>query len=93
MHLNDLDNIDINKLNGIHFHTLCEQNFTPLENTWDKIKNDIIPLCKKLNWLNLGGGHHITRNDYEIDKLETFLNNLQMRLAVKSILNQEKLLY
>ena len=76
MHLNDLDNIDLNKLNGIHFHTLCEQNFTPLENTWNKIKNDIVPLCKKLNWLNLGGGHHITRNDYEIDKLETFLKQL-----------------
>ena len=76
MHLNDLNNIDINKLNGIHFHTLCEQNFTPLENTWNKIKNDIVPLCKKLNWLNLGGGHHITRNDYEIDKLKTFLKQI-----------------
>ena len=91
MHLNDLDNIDINKLNGIHFHTLCEQNFTPLENTWNKIKNDIVPFCKKLNWLNLGGGHHITRNDYEIDKLETFLKQLADELAVKFILNQEKL--
>ena len=76
MHLNDLNNIDIKKINGIHFHTLCEQNFTPLENTWNKIKNDIVPLCKKLNWLNLGGGHHITRNDYEIDKLETFLKQI-----------------
>ena len=76
MHLNDLNNIDINKLNGIHFHTLCEQNFTPLENTWNKIKNNIVPICKRLNWLNFGGGHHITRNDYEIDKLETFLKQL-----------------
>ena len=73
MHLNNLENIDIKKLNGIHFHTLCEQNFSPLENTWNKIKNDIVPICKKLNFLNLGGGHHITRNDYEIDKLKTFL--------------------
>ena len=76
MHLNDLDNIDINKLDGIHFHTLCEQNFTPLENTWNNIKNDIVPICKKLNWLNLGGGHHITRSDYEIDKLENFLKKI-----------------
>ena len=46
MHLNDLDNIDINKLNGIHFHTLCEQNFTPLKTLGIKLKMILFPSVK-----------------------------------------------
>ena len=38
IHPNDLKNIDIKKLDGIHFHSLCEQNFEPLKNTWEQIK-------------------------------------------------------
>ena len=76
MHLNDLKNIDIAKLSGIHFHSLCEQNFKPLENTWNHINKTIMKLSKELKWINLGGGHHITRKDYEIDKLKKFLKKI-----------------
>ena len=78
IHINDLKKIDIDKIDGIHFHTLCEQNFQPLQNTWDQIKNTIIPLSKKLKWINLGGGHHITRDDYELGKLRTFLKKISV---------------
>ena len=78
IHINDLKKIDIDKIDGIHFHTLCEQNFQPLQNTWDQIKNTIIPLSKKLKWINLGGGHHITREDYELDQLKSFLKKLSV---------------
>ena len=78
IHINDLKKIDIDKIDGIHFHTLCEQNFQPLQNTWDQIKNTIIPLSKKLKWINLGGGHHITREDYELGKLKSFLKKLSV---------------
>ena len=78
IHINDLKKIDIDKIDGIHFHTLCEQNFQPLQNTWDQIKNSIIPLSKKLKWINLGGGHHITREDYEFGKLRNFLKKISV---------------
>jgi carboxynorspermidine decarboxylase len=76
IHINDLNKIDLDKIDGIHFHTLCEQNFQPLQNTWDQIKNTIIPISKKLKWINLGGGHHITREDYELNKLKSFLKKI-----------------
>ena len=76
IHPNDLKNVDIKKIDGIHFHSLCEQNFEPLKKTWDQIKNIIMPLSKNLKWINLGGGHHITREDYQIDQLINFLNEL-----------------
>ena len=78
IHINDLKKIDIDKIDGIHFHTLCEQNFQPLQNTWDQIKNTIIPLSKKLKWINLGGGHHITRENYELGKLKSFLKKISV---------------
>jgi len=78
IHINDLKKIDIDKIDGIHFHSLCEQNFQPLQNTWDQIKNTIIPLSKKLKWINLGGGHHITREDYELVKLKSFLKKISV---------------
>lgn len=78
IHINDLKKIDIDKIDGIHFHSLCEQNFQPLQNTWDQIKNTIIPLSKKLKWINLGGGHHITREDYELGQLKSFLKKLSV---------------
>lgn len=76
IHLNDLKNIDATKLSGVHFHTLCEQNFKPLENTWNHINKTIMKLSKELKWINLGGGHHITRKDYEINKLKQFLKKI-----------------
>ena len=76
IHLNDLKNIDATKLSGVHFHTLCEQNFKPLENTWNHINKSIMKLSKELKWINLGGGHHITRKDYEINKLKQFLKKI-----------------
>ncbi len=76
IHLNDLKKIDATKLSGIHFHTLCEQNFKPLENTWNHINKTIMKLSKELKWINLGGGHHITRKDYEINKLKQFLKKI-----------------
>ena len=76
IHKSDLKNIDLNKLDGIHFHSLCEQNFKPLKNTWDNIKEIILPVSNDLKWINLGGGHHITREDYEIDRLVEFLKKI-----------------
>lgn len=73
IHVGDLKNVDFQQLSGIHIHALCEQNFKPLENTWNHISESILPLSKHLKWINLGGGHHITRQDYQIKQLKKFL--------------------
>lgn len=64
----------IRNLDGLHFHTLCEQNSDDLDSTLRAVEEkwgDILPMMK---WLNMGGGHHITRHDYDIDLLEKNIN-------------------
>ena len=58
---------------GLHFHTLCEQDFAPLQRTWEALKPRIAPYFGRLKWLNFGGGHHVTRSDYQRDNLVEFL--------------------
>ncbi len=60
-------------VSGLHFHTLCEQEFAPLERTWNALKPHIASYFGQLKWLNFGGGHHITRADYDRDALIAFL--------------------
>ena len=60
---------------GIHFHNLCEQTFEPLRQTWDRVFDAIEPYFGQLKWINMGGGHHITRADYERDELIEFLKD------------------
>jgi carboxynorspermidine decarboxylase len=64
-------------LSGIHFHNLCEQGFDALQTTWDKVEPIIAPHFDTLKWINLGGGHHITRDDYDRDALVGFLKDLK----------------
>ena len=60
-------------VSGLHFHTLCEQDFEPLQRTWEALKPTIAPWFAQLKWLNFGGGHHVTRADYQRDDLVEFL--------------------
>ena len=60
----ELDGID-----GLHFHTMCEQNSDTLERTIKAFDEKFGPYMKGMKWLNLGGGHHITRPDYDVEKL------------------------
>ncbi len=62
-------------VDGIHFHNLCEQDFQPLSETWDKVFDAIEPYFGQLKWINMGGGHHITRADYQRDELIEFLRD------------------
>jgi len=54
---------------GLHFHTLCEQLFEPLERTATAFEEKFGEFLPRMKWLNLGGGHHITREGYDIDGL------------------------
>ena len=60
-------------IDGLHFHTLCEQDFEPLKRTWESLLPWIEGVIPDLKWLNFGGGHHITRSDYQRDELVRFL--------------------
>lgn len=60
---------------GIHFHNLCEQDFEPLKATWDRVFDAIEPFFGQLKWINMGGGHHITRADYQREELVEFLRD------------------
>ena len=60
---------------GIHFHNLCEQDFEPLHRTWDAVFDAIEPYFGQLKWINMGGGHHITRADYQREELVEFLRD------------------
>ena len=54
---------------GLHFHTLCEQLFEPLERTAKAFEEKFGEFLPKMKWINFGGGHHITREGYDIDGL------------------------
>jgi carboxynorspermidine decarboxylase len=67
-----LDNFDADRLeeiDGLHFHTMCEQNSDTLKRTLKIVDEKFGEHIKKVKWLNLGGGHHITRPDYDIETL------------------------
>jgi carboxynorspermidine decarboxylase len=64
-------------VSGLHFHTLCEQDFAPLKRTWESLKPKIAPYFGQLKWLNFGGGHHITRADYQREELIAFIQSVR----------------
>ena len=61
---------DIASLDGLHFHTLCEQNADDLAKTLDAVEERFGDVLHRMKWLNFGGGHHITRADYDRELLK-----------------------
>ena len=70
-------------LDGIHFHTLCEQNSDDLEVTMKAVEDRFGKYLHKVKWLNIGGGHHITREDYDVDRLIRIVNNVREKYDVQ----------
>ena len=70
-------------VDGLHCHNLCEQDFLPLARTWAKIETFVMPHVGALKWLNFGGGHHITRDDYQRDDLVAFLIDLKAQTGLE----------
>ncbi|WP_310542617.1 carboxynorspermidine decarboxylase [Phenylobacterium sp.] len=73
-----LDGVD-----GLHIHALCEQGFEPLHRIWKSLEPRLETLLPRLKWLNLGGGHHITRADYDVPALTAFLRQVHERYGVE----------
>ena len=66
----------IGLLDGLHFHTLCEQNSDDLEITLNAFEEQFREWLPSMKWVNFGGGHHITRADYDIPRLERCIERM-----------------
>lgn len=75
---NELDGID-----GLHFHTMCEQGSDVLKRTIPHIEEKFGKYLKKMKWINLGGGHHITKEDYDLDTLCECVNYFQEKYGLE----------
>lgn len=73
----ELKHADLSGVEGFHFHTMCEQNVDALERTIEVVKAKFSQHFHILKWFNFGGGHHISRADYDIDRLCNLLNDFQ----------------
>jgi len=70
-------------ITGLHFHTLCEQNADDLELTLEAVEAQFGTILHDMEWLNCGGGHHITRFDYDIEKLIACILHIQEKYKLK----------
>jgi len=70
-------------LDGLHFHTLCEQDSDALEITLDAVAERFGDVLPRMKWLNFGGGHHITSPGYDIPRLERRIRLAQERWGVQ----------
>ncbi|HLU47238.1 MAG TPA: carboxynorspermidine decarboxylase, partial [Planctomycetota bacterium] len=70
-------------LEGLHFHSLCGQNSDVLERTVESFERDFGHLLARMRWLNLGGGHHITRADYDVERLCRVIEGIRDRHGVE----------
>lgn len=74
---------DLHGVTGLHFHTLCEQNSDDLEKTLDAVEEKFGDVLSGMEWINFGGGHHITRPDYDIQRLENCINRMQAKYGLE----------
>ncbi len=81
--LEQMEDADFVGLDGIHFHTMCEQNADVLERTLDHLIPRFDPWLKRCKWVNFGGGHHITRADYDIEQLLRCIDRVQSYYGVQ----------
>lgn len=81
--LGNFDESVLPLLDGLHFHTLCEQNSDDLEITAKAFEEKFGKYLKGMKWLNFGGGHHITRKDYDREKLISVVKHFREKYDVE----------
>jgi carboxynorspermidine decarboxylase len=79
----EFDGRSLEGVEGLHFHTLCEQLFEPLERTAQAFEEKFGEFLPAMKWLNLGGGHHITREGYDIDGLVKLVKYFREKYQVE----------
>ncbi len=73
---------ELDGIEGLHFHTMCEQNSDTLERTIKVVDEKFGTYIKNMKWLNFGGGHHITRPDYDIETLIRSIKYFQDKYGI-----------
>ncbi|MEO1132427.1 MAG: carboxynorspermidine decarboxylase [Cyanobacteria bacterium J06639_1] len=81
--LSEFGRRDLTGLSGLHFHTLCERDFPPLDRTLSAVEAQFGDWLNQMEWVNFGGGHHITRSDYQIDDLCDRIIQFQQKYNVQ----------
>jgi len=79
----DFEGRSLAGVEGFHFHTLCEQLFAPLQRTASVFEERFGGFLPRMKWLNLGGGHHITREGYDIDALVELVRHFRGKYGVE----------
>lgn len=74
-----LEGEDLEGLEGLHFHALCEQDADVLERTLAAVERRFPRLLEQVRWVNMGGGHHITRRDYDTERLVRLVSSFRER--------------
>lgn len=82
----DFEGQSLDGISGLHFHTLCEQNVDALEITLKAVEEKFGGFFPQMEWVNFGGGHHITRDDYDMDRLCRLINAFKAKYDVQVIL-------
>ncbi|HEY9574647.1 MAG TPA: carboxynorspermidine decarboxylase [Lachnospiraceae bacterium] len=78
-----ISNDILEKIDGLHFHTLCEQNADALEKTLGAVEEKFGDLLPHMKWINLGGGHHITKEDYDRELLIKLIKGLKEKYKLE----------
>lgn len=81
--LEQLQGVDLAGIEGLHFHTMCEQNSDVLERTLTVVEEKFGHLIHQMKWINFGGGHHITRPDYDVERLVRCIKHIQDTYGVQ----------
>lgn len=79
----DLENFDLSRVEGLHFHALCEESADALEAVLKVFEEKFGKWIKQMKWVNFGGGHHITKQGYDIQKIITLCKNFSDKYGVQ----------
>ncbi len=79
----DLENFDLSGVEGLHFHALCEESADALEAVLKVFEEKFGKWIKQMKWVNFGGGHHITKQGYDIQKIITLCKNFSDKYGVQ----------
>ncbi|MBU1055885.1 MAG: carboxynorspermidine decarboxylase [Proteobacteria bacterium] len=80
---NNFDENELDGITGLHFHNLCELNSDSLLRTLKVAEEKFGMFFNRLKWINFGGGHHITRKDYDINLLCNLINDFKKRYPIE----------
>ena len=81
--IKNFDDSLLEHIDGLHFHALCEESADALENVLKHFEEKFGKYIPQMKWINFGGGHHITRKDYNVEKLIKLIKDFKSKYDVE----------